>query len=267
MTVTRELARQLQGRIRGLEKSPQAPAVEEWVASGCLALDRLLPERGWRRGAIVEWLSACVGSGAATLALLGARQACQDGGVLVLVDRPREVYPPALAAWGVDLERVILLYPETARDEFWAWDQALRCPGVAAVWGWLEQLDGRRFRRLQLSAEASGVLGMLLRPAQVCRQPTWAEVRLWVEPQPELADASNALAAGSGSGRRLRVKLLHARGGGHGEVTLTLDEWTGELREGREPRETHTRDLAAQLARATACRRATGTGGTSGRTL
>ena len=95
-----------------------------------------------------EWLAAEAGSGAATLALQYARQAVQAGGTLVIVDRQRRVYPPALAAWGVDLARVVLVYPENPADEIWTWDQALRCPAVAAVWGWVERLDDRRFPRL-----------------------------------------------------------------------------------------------------------------------
>lgn len=218
MTATRELIRQLQYGIRRLETARPAGDVAETVRCGCDALDRLLPEGGLRRGTLAEWLAAGSGSGAATLALLYARRACQEGGAVVVVDRPRQVYPPALAGWGVPLEQVVLLYPATAQDEFWAWDQALRCPGVAAVWGWVEQLDARRFRRWQLSAESGGTLGLLLRPAKAGAQPTWAEVRLAVEPQP---------AAG---GRRLQVRVVHLRGGASGgTVRLALDEWTGQL--------------------------------------
>lgn len=220
MVATPELVRQLQHRIRGLETSRPVVLTEDLVSSGCPALDRLLPDGGLRRGAQVEWLSAGAGSGAATLALICARQACRTGGAIVIVDRQRRIYPPALAAWGLDLKQLILLYPQSEQEEVWVWDQALRCPGVAVVWGWLERLDGRRFRRLQLSAEASGGLGLMIRPERVRQQPTFADVRLLVEPQ-----------AGA-HGRRLQVQLLHARGcGRQGVVQLTLDEWTGELRE------------------------------------
>ena len=80
------------------------------------------------------------------------------------------------------LERVILVYPRDSREELWAWEQALRAPGVAAVWGWVEQLDDRAFRRWQLAAEQSGGLGLLVRPATARGQPSWAAVRWWVEP-------------------------------------------------------------------------------------
>ena len=52
------------------------------------------------------------GNGAATLGLLSAREACREGGVLVVVDRSQTFYPPAAAAWGIDLERLIVVSPE-----------------------------------------------------------------------------------------------------------------------------------------------------------
>jgi len=240
------IVEQLRGRIRGLEKPRRG------LGEGALGT-------GWpplRRGSLVEWLAAGPGSGAALLAWGTAQRAAMEGGAIVVLDRRRTVYPPALAAWGVDLERVIFVQPENARDESWAWDQALRCPGVAAVWGWVERVDSRLFRRWQLAAEAGGCVGLLLRPRDVRNQPTWADVRWWVEPQPATA------------GRRMRVELLRCRGAGsNGSVELVLDEWTAQLSDPaqvrndveEEPRHVaHPRPLAAQLARATPRPRPTG---------
>ena len=278
MIAVPEIVEKLRGRIRSVEKPRRGPG-EALLSTGWPPLDRLLPGGGLRRGSLVEWLAPEPGSGAALLAWQAAQQAAQQGGAIVVLDRRREVYPPALAAWGVALERVIFVQPENARDEGWAWDQALRCPGVAAVWGWVERVDDSLFRRWQLSAEASGCLGLLLRPGAARTGPTWADVRWWVEPQAATAD------------RRLRVELLRCRPAGSGSVELVLDEWSGQLgdpapkralapiwtigeypnlqsqshfqsnleQEGRHV--THPRPLAAQLARATARPRPTGTGG------
>ena len=64
-----------------------------------------------------------------------------------------------------------------ARDELWALDQALRCPGVSAVWTWIDRLDPPAFRRLQLAAETGRTLGLLVRPASVRGRPTWSDVQ------------------------------------------------------------------------------------------
>lgn len=271
MVAVPEIVEKLRGRIRSVEKSRRGVG-EGGLSTGWPPLDALLPGGTLRRGSLVEWLAARPGSGAALLAWGTAQQAAQEGGAIVVLDRRREVYPPALAAWGVDLERLIFVQPQTARDEGWAWDQALRCPGVAAVWGWVDQVDSRLFRRWQLSAETSGGVGLLIRPGDVRTQPTWADVRWWVEPQRASA------------GRRWRVDLLRCRGAaGSGSAELVLDEWTGQLcdpvpNRRRAPLKTigacphfrgnfeeeqrhaaHPRPLAAQLARATARPRATGT--------
>jgi len=256
MVLTSEIVDKLQNHIRCLEGVRRA-VDQEAISTGCEALDRLMPSGGLERGSLVEWLGAGPGSGAATLALLCARQACASGGALVVLDRQRQVYPPAIAGWGVDLDKVILIYPKSKRDEFWSWDQALRCPAVAAVWGGIDQIDSRQFRRLQLSAEASGGIGLLLRPIEMRRQPTWADVRLLTEPRP------------SNRGRQMRVELLRCRGATGGvSVQLELDEWTGHPREVTESKhEASSRALAAQLARAKARPRPTGTYGTRDRAL
>jgi protein ImuA len=276
MIAVPEIVEELRGRIRSLEK-PRRELGEASFSTGWPPLDRLLPGGGLRRGSLVEWLAAESGSGAALLAWQAAQQAAHEGGAIVVLDRRREVYPPALAAWGVALERVIFVQPENARDEGWAWDQALRCPGVAAVWGWVERVDDSLFRRWQLSAEASGCLGLLLRPGEARTGPTWADVRWWVEPLSAAAD------------RRLRVELLRCRHAGSGSVELVLDEWSGQLcdpvpKRGLAPIRSidespdlrsqspfqsnleqedrhvaHPRPLAAQLARATARPRTAGT--------
>ena len=103
------------------------------------------------------------------------------GGVLVVIDRRQTFYPPAAAAWGIDLDRLIVVHPQNARDELWAAVQALRSPAVAAMWATIDRLDSRAFRRLQLAAQAGRTLGVLVRPASARGQPSWADVTLEVE--------------------------------------------------------------------------------------
>lgn len=226
-----EVVRQLTEQVRQIERGGQRPPAEG-VSSGCLQLDRLLPQGVFPRGALVEWLGEGPASGASTLALLLARQACLGPGAVVVFDRRGDFYPPAAACLGIDLERLLLVRPANERDERWAMDQALRSLGVAAVVAWPERLDARVFRRWQLAAEAGKALGLLVRPARARRDPSWAEARLLVEPRP-----------GSGR-RRLQVEVLHARGSQAGKsVELEIDDETGALH------------LATELAAPTTARR------------
>jgi protein ImuA len=193
------------------------------VSSGCAGLDRLLPGRGFRRGSLVEWLADGQGSGAATLAMISARLACDktetcEARTLVVVDRRGEFYPPGAVNLGVELQRLIVVRPDSKADNDWALDQALRCPGVGAVLTWQRKLAGRTFRRLQLAVEQSGVLGLLIRPATARAEPSWAGVRLLVEPllvRPLLGS------------RRLRITLLRCRGRASGQsIDVEIDDET-----------------------------------------
>lgn len=227
----------LQEQIARLERT-HVPSGEALVSSGCEALDRLLPHRGFRWGTLVEWLAAEPGGGAETLALYAAREACRAGGTLVVLDRLREFYPPAAVRLGLDPEAMIVVHTLNETDHLWALDQSLRSLGVAAVLAWPEQLDGRTFRRLQLAIEQGGGLGLLVRSERMRNEPSWADLRLLVEPVP---------VASAAAPRRLRVHVLRNRGGTSGEsVEVEIND------------ETRPVHLASRLAHPADHRRATG---------
>ncbi len=186
------------------------------VSTGCAALDRVLPGGGFPCGSLVEFLASDDGSGTVELALRAARQACQDGKPLVVIDRPGQFYPPAAVCIGIQPRQLLVVQPHSQADEHWAIDQAMRCPAVGAVLAWPGTIDQRTFRRLQLAAEHGGGLGLLIRPLSARREPSWAQVRLVVEPLP----------GGTSRKRRLRIELLRCRG--------TADKRTLEVKLGQE---------------------------------
>ena len=194
------------GRSTGLQRLPAA--------------GRRPSRRGIHRGTLTEWLADGEGAGATTLAVSAAREACRQGGTLVVVDADRSFYPPAAVRLGIAPEQLLVVRVDQRADHDSALDQALRCPAVAAVLAWPDALagrfDDRTFRRLQLAAEAGGSLGLLLRGAEMRQAPSWADVRLLVQPLP--AEAAHPA-------RRLRVVLLRCRGGREGgSVELEFDD-------------------------------------------
>jgi protein ImuA len=216
---------------------------------GTPALDRLLPGESLRYGMLTEWLSELARSRAATLSLLSAREACRASGVLVVIDRRQVFYPPAAAAWGIDLNRLVIVRPQNARDELWAAVQALRSPAVAAMWAMIDRLDSRAFRRLQLAAQSGRTLGLLLRPMCVRDEPSWADVRLAVS-RPRVTGQESRV-EGRGSRARkpghpysrfatldfrhcVHVRVLRARGArAGGSVMLEIDDAAHMVREAR----------------------------------
>jgi protein ImuA len=253
---TADVIAELSERVRQIEGVRRPVGDEAVISSGQRALDRLLPEGGVRRGSLVEWLSGTSGSGAGTLALLVAREAAEQGGAVVVIDRARRFYPPAAAGWGIDLARLIVVRPGDEADHAWALDQVLRCRGVAAVWTCPPGQDEHAQRRWQLAAESSGVVGLLLRGAAARHEPSWADLRLLVEP---IAEPTRRQA---GCNRRLRVKLLRCRAGRSGGVVELEIGPRGDRFEQHETRttnreridETRSVHLASQLAPATAGR-------------
>jgi hypothetical protein len=213
------------------QSETSSSAAEDTFSTGTAALDQLLAENPLRYGMLTEWLSGMARCGAATLSLLSAREACRQGGMLVVIDRWQTFYPPAAAAWGIDLSRLLIVRPQNARDTLWAAVQSLRSPAVAAVWAPIDRLDARTFRQLQLAAQAGRTLGLLLRGAHVRGQPSWADVQLEVRSRVKgrgsragiLASDSRRLVGDAP--RIVQVQLLRTRHGRPGgSVVLAIDD-------------------------------------------
>lgn len=271
-TTRRETLTALRERVRRIESA--GPVHDgDIVSTGCEALDRLFPQNGIRRGALVEWMYDGGGQGAGSLALVAARQVCANGGALVVIDREGRFYPPSAAALGIDLNDLVLIRPKNPRDELWAFDQSLRCEAVSAVWGHLEKITGRSFRRLQLAAEEGGSVGLLIRSLKRLKEPTWAEVSLRVrfcsdERSPRFHVEVVRCQGGQGGSAALCLRppgtgtegpvglhscLQNLLPGGSGE--FDIDEATGKILSTTR-HETHSVHLVSQLAHsANPCRK------------
>jgi hypothetical protein len=242
------LVEKLRCQVHGLEAASLQD--ELTFSTGTPPLDQLLEpspsgrgqgEGALRYGMLVEWLSGLAHSCAATLSLLCAREACRAGGALVVIDRLQTFYPPAAAAWGIDLNRLLIVRPRSMRDALWATLQSLRSSAVAAVWAPLEKLDSREFRQLQLAAQTGRTLGLLLRPSHVRAQPSWADVRLWIHAHDgEVASATVRRAGASPppgfrvptSLRFVRVHVLRQRGARPGRsILLEINDATHTIQE------------------------------------
>lgn len=254
---TQALVRQLQNRIERIETGTRADDGQT-ISSGCAAVDAVLPEGGYRRGTLIEWVAGVAkhvnlakqgnanaarksmssfrypssgGCGADFLSLLVAANACVDGGALVIADRHRQFNPAAAAAIGIDLGNVVVIRPPEEKsphdrrydDEFfWAIDQALGCSAVAAVWGAVNQIGERWFRRFQLSAEASGTMGLFVRPASAIGQPGWSEVCWHVATKQSVATAAAT--------QQVELTLARCRGGRSGRrIELQINAVTGNV--------------------------------------
>lgn len=216
--VISQLSRQIQGMERSAVHARTRQNVRETISTGVDSLDQLSPTGGLLPGSLWEWLATSDGSGAATMAVAVAAQAAghkpasgrstKNVGTLVIVDRHHEIYPPALSTWGVNLEQTVIIQPDDTRQALWALEQSLRCRGVAATIGWVDQVGDHAYRRLQLATQRGGGVGMLIRSVRYRRSVSWADARLLVRPvrtprnssrARQEADAATLLPDGLGS--------------------------------------------------------------------
>jgi len=204
--------------------SPQefrAPAGRAF-ATGLPALDALAPGGAFGRGAVHEILCAPEHGTALFFATLLARSAAassqdsaaSDGGganrFICWCDPARELYPPALANHGIALTHLLLLHPDGPRNMLWAISESLRCRGVAAVVAAPPRLSRIAARRLQLSAERGGGIGLLLRNANAPGIDCYAAATRWlVRPAP-----------GERTIQRWNVQLIHGHGGSIGQTVI-----------------------------------------------
>lgn len=155
-------------RMRGARGEP----------TGHPALDALLPDGGWPRGALTEILHARDGVGEVQLVLPTLAALTRRGERVVLVAPPYEPCAVALAQRGVALDQLIVLRPSGQQEALWATEQCLRSGAVGAVLAWPGRVDTTKLRRLALAAEAGGALGFIWRDVRAAHESSPAALRL-----------------------------------------------------------------------------------------
>lgn len=228
----------LREQVRRLERAYSSQRAGRAAAPlGVPEIDRLLPDGGLLTGALHEIEAGPSPSGrvaahdGAALAFTAFLIGRLGPGTLLWCRRPfgasdAPPYAPALAAW-VDPARLLMVTVRRDEDLFWAMEEGLRTPGIAAVVGEFAHSHAQRAvdptagRRLSLAAEKNGVPALLLRaqpapPQSVCAT-RW---RVASTPSPELDRP------------RWRIELRRNRFGTPSveEMPSWLLEWNDEAR-------------------------------------
>jgi len=176
------------------------------VSTGFPELDARLPGEGWPQTGLVEILIPELGVGELSLLLpaLGSLSRRATARWCACIAPPFEPFAPALAAHGLDLERLLVVHTEAP---LWPCEQSLRSGACDAVIAFVRRIQTRALRRLQLAAEQGRTLGFLLRTLsqRTLQEPSCATLRLAVQP------AQGAL----------RITLLKCRGARRGSLELT----------------------------------------------
>ncbi len=191
----------------------QASRPQRGQPTGYAALDATLAAGGWPQNGLMELLAAHPGSGELRLLAPLLARLSQEQRWLLWVDPPHLPYAPTLAAWGIDISRVLLVHTQARHDALWTLEQALQSGTCSMALGWLDEsrLDAPRLRRLQIAARQGNTLAALFRPTEAARQPSMAGLRLALQ-----ADAS-------GNPDQLQLDVLKQPGGWPGrQLSLRL---------------------------------------------
>jgi protein ImuA len=212
MTAAAKITRLDELRALVSRRTPGMAAVEA-CSLGLPAIDAALGG-GLPRGCLQEVIPADGGAAAAGFAgFLLARLTVGSGrrGLLWASLGEGDLYPPGLAAFGVDPAAVILLSAPGPAELLWAMEEGLRSSAIAGVVAEVERLDLTASRRLQLAAASGGGVGLLLMGADRPAAPVSAAALRWrVGARPGRCDEE------TGESSCWHVELLRQRAGRSG---------------------------------------------------
>ncbi|TWF49488.1 ImuA family protein [Neorhizobium alkalisoli] len=183
MSAARELAiADLRDRIAALEGGVAKRKV--CLPFGAPEIDDALPGGGLAYGALHEFAGGGSGTvdGAAAALFAAGIAARTKGPVVWCLTRP-DLFLPALAQVGLQPNRVIFVEAGKEEDVLGSMEEALSFGGLGAVVGELVRLPMVASRRLQLAAERTGTMGIVVRrwrrqtEANDFGQPTAATTR------------------------------------------------------------------------------------------
>ena len=231
----------LREQVRRLERAHSAERPGRTAAPlGLPEIDRLLPHGGLLTGALHEIEAGPTPSGrvaphdGAALGFTAFLLSRLGPGTLLWCRQPSgadaPLYAPALASW-FDPARLLMVTARRDEDLFWAIEEGLRTPGIAAVVGECAHSHAQRAadptagRRLSLAAEKNSVPALLLRPQPEPPQSVCAtRWRVSSAPSPEVPGIEMLGAA------RWQVELRRNRFGtpSSEEMPSWLLEWNDE---------------------------------------
>lgn len=173
--------------------------------TGFPLLSAELPGGGWPLGNLVELLVPQPGAGELQL-LRPALNRLSERSVM-LVQPP---YLPQIAAWanwGCAPSGLLWVHAQRQADALWTADQVLRSGTFGALLLWQDRVRNQTLRRLQLAAQESDTLFIVLRPLAAAEQSSPSPLRLTLQP----------------TRQGLNISILKRRGPSHtGPLALKL---------------------------------------------
>lgn len=150
---------------RAIWQGKYTPKPENTARSGYPELDEQLgggiPQQG-----VID-LQSDIGIGELRLLLPYLRDRHQQQQrLLVYIAPPIVINSEMLAAYGVELSRLLIIEPKNEQEALWAAEQCLKSGCCHSVLLWQAQLQVHQVKRLQLASQQGAALQVMFRPVQ-----------------------------------------------------------------------------------------------------
>jgi protein ImuA len=144
--------------LQGNRVSGQQPLSVDLSAVGSS-----FPESVFSYAAVHQFISSSPEAAACTCGFMSVilSRLMQQSGACLWISTKRNIFPPALKAYGVEPGQISFVDMSRAKDALWAIEESLKCTALSAVVGEIGELDFDESRRLQLAVEKSQVTGFI----------------------------------------------------------------------------------------------------------
>lgn len=178
------------------------------IPTGHTRLDAALHQGGWPTQALTEILCDQPGSGELQLLLPAVKKLCAKGRQLVFINPPHLPYAPALQQAGIAPKQVLVITPQTSADQLWTVEQTLRADVAAALLVWPQRVpDLSQLRKLQIAAQSTQGLSLLMRPVSSAAESSPAALKLQLKPTPAGCQLTIIKQRGGWAGQVLELNL------------------------------------------------------------
>jgi len=160
--------------------SQLARATGRVVDTGYPTLSAELPGGGWPIGTLIELLLQQ--SGVGEMRLLRPALIVQSKKSIALLQPPQIPNALAFAYLGMNPAQVMWLRAQKSADALWSAEQVLKTGSCGALVFWQQHIRTESLRRLQLAAQSSETLFVVVRPLASAPDSSPASLRIAVRP-------------------------------------------------------------------------------------
>jgi protein ImuA len=128
-------------------------------------IDSSFPNSVFPLASIHEFLTASPEDIAATSGFISCllSSLMNNGGVSAWIGSSHAIFPAALKFFNIEPDKIIFINAKKPAELLWLIEEALKCDGLAAVVGEVNEISFTASRRLQLAVEQKRVTGFLIR--------------------------------------------------------------------------------------------------------